>query len=84
MAPRSFKEAQQAFKKESYVNEQEGMAASLDSERGFVDNLLYHAAADADPGRYLRDYDRLAVWVDNCLDMYKVGGGVHGGWCYCW
>ena len=49
--PRSFKEASLAFKKESYINELEGMSAQLDTERGFVDNLLYYSAADSDPGR---------------------------------
>ena len=39
---------------------------------GIVEDLLYFLTADDDPSRYALGFDRLATWVDNSLDQYKV------------
>ncbi len=33
---------------------------------------LLALVADADPDRYVRAFDRLATWVADSLDMYRV------------
>lgn len=43
----------------------------------FQDLLLFNVA-DGDTRRFLEEFDRLAAWVDNSLDMYKVSR-----WCFC-
>ena len=37
----------------------------------FEDLLLFNIA-DGDTKRFLEEFDRLASWVDNSLDLYKV------------
>ncbi len=47
----------------------------LDSEDGVIENLLFSTAAEGEPTAYLQAFDRLAAWVDNSLDLYRVGRG---------
>lgn len=37
----------------------------------FQDLLLFNVA-EGDTRRFLEEFDRLAAWIDNSLDMYKV------------
>lgn len=70
---RGLSQAEQIFKQESHLQEEEEMALvhQLDTEQGIVQNLLFYNAADNDPEQYLVSFDRLAAWVDNSLDMFK-------------
>ena len=45
----------------------------LDSEDGVIENLLFNTEAEGKPAAYLQAFDRLATWVDNSLDLYRVG-----------
>lgn len=45
-------------------------------ERAVFEDVLLYNVADGDPERYTQEFDRLAAWADNSLDMYKVRCGV--------
>ena len=38
---------------------------------GIIENVLY-SLADQDPTQYADNFQKLASWVDNSLDLYKV------------
>ena len=38
---------------------------------GIIENVLY-SLADQNPKQYADSFHRLAAWVDNSLDMYRV------------
>jgi WD40 associated region in TFIID subunit, NTD2 domain len=44
----------------------------LDAGPGVRENVLFHVVAANDAGRYKEEFDRLARWVDNSLDLYRV------------
>ena len=41
------------------------------NSKGIVENVLY-SLADNNPQQYATSFLRLAAWVDNSLDMYRV------------
>lgn len=41
-------------------------------EEGVVEGLLFATSAEGDPAELVAAFDRLAAWVDNSLDLYKV------------
>ena len=41
---------------------------------GIIENMLY-SLADQDPTQYADSFQKLASWVDNSLDLYKVRYG---------
>lgn len=79
---RSLNDVERAFSKHvrSPQDLEEGMALAhqLEVQQGVIENLA-NFASDADPAVYLDTYERLASWVDNSLDMYRVRGGVGRG-----
>ena len=44
---------------------------TLEAQQGVIENLASFAS-DNDPNVYVDAYERLANWVDNSLDMYRV------------
>lgn len=66
---------------QSWLGGRRGSAAG--ESDGVVEGLLFATAADGDPEELVAAFDRLAAWVDNSLDIYKVhccwGVGVGGG-----
>ena len=41
------------------------------NSNGIIENMLY-SLADQDPRQYADSFQRLAAWVDNSLDLYRV------------
>lgn len=41
------------------------------NSNGVIENMLY-SLADQDPRQYADSFQRLAAWVDNSLDLYRV------------
>ena len=41
------------------------------NNKGIVENVLY-SLADNDPTQYADSFNKLATWVDNSLDVYRV------------
>ena len=41
-------------------------------ERALFEDVLLYNVSEGDPERYIEEFDRLATWADNSLDMYKV------------
>lgn len=48
------------------------LAPQPDPKKGLIQDLIYYLTAEEDPGLYTKSFDRLATWVDNSLDQYKV------------
>lgn len=48
------------------------LAPQPDPKKGLVKDLIYYLTAEEDPAKYTKSFDRLATWVDNSLDQYKV------------
>jgi hypothetical protein len=48
------------------------LAPQPDPKKGLIQDLIYYLTAEEDPGQYTKSFDRLATWVDNSLDQYKV------------
>lgn len=64
---------------QSWLGGRRGGGAAGESD-GVVEGLLFATAADGDPEELVAAFDRLAAWVDNSLDIYKVRrGGRRGG-----
>ncbi len=89
----SFKEAEKVLELEmkeavpeqnlliqSWLGGRRGSGAPGESD-GVVEGLLFATAADGDPEELVAAFDRLAAWVDNSLEIYKVrqADGV-----FCW
>lgn len=41
------------------------------NSKGIVENVLY-SLADSNPKQYANSFYKLATWVDNSLDLYRV------------
>jgi hypothetical protein len=81
--PRSFKEAEKVLQLEmkEAVPEQEVLVQSwLGQGQGeaVVERLLFATAGGGDPAELAASFERLATWVDNSLDLYKVSGSWPG------
>ena len=68
----SFKQTEALLRQEAGV---ESMALSTQrlhiNNKGIVENVLY-SLADSNPKQYANSFDKLATWVDNSLDLYRV------------
>lgn len=65
-------------KTEALLRQEAGVdAMALSSQRlhinskGVVENVLY-SLADSNPQQYANGFQKLATWVDNSLDIYRV------------
>ena len=71
-----YTEAERAFLKhtpETASSEDDmALAHRLHLHKGVVENLVLAFDADSDPKAYAESFDRLAAWVDNSLDVYRV------------
>lgn len=63
---------------EAFLRKEAGVdTMALSSQRlhvnssGIVENVLY-SLADQNPSQYADSFQRLAAWVDNSLDLYRV------------
>ena len=48
------------------------MPLSGGEERAVFEDVLLYNVSEGDPERYIHEFDRLATWADNSLDIYKV------------
>ncbi|BDA43395.1 Transcription initiation factor TFIID subunit 5 [Coccomyxa sp. Obi] len=48
------------------------LAPQPDPKKGLIRDLIYYMTAEENPGHYAKSFDRLATWVDNSLDQYKM------------
>ena len=64
-------------KTEALLRQEAGVDSMALSQRlqvnsnGIVENVLY-SLVDQDPRQYATSFHRLAAWVDNSLDLYRV------------
>lgn len=49
------------------------LADLLDVHKGVVEHLVTTFTVESDPKAYVDAFDKLTVWVDNSLDMLRVG-----------
>ncbi len=69
-----YAQASRALKQDSRALQGSDMtlAPQPDPKKGLVKDLIYYLTAEEDPAKYTKSFDRLATWVDNSLDQYKV------------
>ncbi len=65
-----FTNAERLFREEA--NLMSDTAAGTPADPGVFQDLVLFNVAGGDARRFLEEYDRLAAWIDNSLDLYKV------------
>lgn len=72
-----FAEAEQALSKALQANgaaakDEMALAHRLETHKGVVESLVTHFASEGEPQFYVEAFERLANWVYNSLDLYRV------------
>ena len=82
---RSLRDVEAVFSKHVRSAQDKGeamaLAHQLDVQQGVIENLA-NVASDNDPAIYADTYERLANWVDNSLDLYRVSPEDQRGGCW--
>ena len=65
-----FANAERLFREEAKLTGEPGMGGVPES--GVFEDLLLFNVADGNAKRFLDEFDCLAAWIDQSLDLYKV------------
>ena len=67
-----FANAERLFREEAKLTGEPGLGGV--SESSVFEDLLLFNVADGNAKRFLEEFDSLAAWIDQSLDVYKVRG----------